>query len=85
MDTSQSNQRQNIETAHRVVNDAAKLKLDKEKTLLDAGHKAVGLVLTSHDNQQDRMHATLENSQDRLSSEKQAKAKAQQAPAKAAQ
>ena len=83
MDTAQSNQRQNIETAHRVVNDAAKLKLDKEKTLLDAAHKGTSLALTSHDKQQDRMHATLENSQDRLSSEKQAKAKANNpAPAK---
>lgn len=78
VDTAQSNQRQNVETAHKIVHDDAKLKLDKEKTLADAAHKTVGLMLTSHDKQSDRMHASFENSQDRLSSEKQAKAKAAQ-------
>ena len=74
--------RQTAETAHRIVNDNAHLKLDAAKTIIDAHHKGASLVLGSHEKAQDRQHTSFESGKDRVAAAQQAQAKAaaQKAP-----
>lgn len=81
-DHTRTNDRQDAETAHRIVNDNDQLKLQAAQTALDIHHQAADRALdahnaaadraqTAHDNHQNRMQA----SQDRAADRK-AKAKA---------
>jgi hypothetical protein len=78
MTDARTSDRQDADTAHKIVHDNAQLDLEKAQIALDAHNQHMNLSQTAHDNHMNRLHTSYENEQNRQSSERQAKAKSQQ-------